>query len=86
LGIILYRTIFGDFPFNVTSELRDSFIAKSYLQKLFIAPERLSEYGYQTQLLLLLQLITRCLSPEESRRPTPYWAYVILNKIFLTFK
>jgi serine/threonine protein kinase len=31
LGIMLYRTLFTDFPFTASADLKESFIEKTYL-------------------------------------------------------
>lgn len=84
--MILYRVLFNDFPFFPTGELKEGYIGREYLSRWMLAPERVEEWGYEGGLLLLLQVVGRCLEVEESRRPTPYWLFVILNKIFLSLK
>lgn len=59
---------------------------RKYLCRWMWAGERVEDWGFEGQMQLLMLLVGRCLDVEESRRPTPYWLFVILNKIFLTLK
>lgn len=40
LGIIMYRIIFGDYPFFSSEELLKCYKDKSYSKKILLAPER----------------------------------------------
>lgn len=40
LGIIMYRIIFGEYPFFPSDDLLKSYKNKSYSKKILLAPER----------------------------------------------
>lgn len=80
-GIILFKTLFGNLPFEPTSKLKLAYKDKSYNQKLFLCIESLNYTWMEAPIILLLSIFIRCKSVDPLARPYPTWLRVLLKLI-----
>jgi len=82
LGMILYRMIFDDYPFFTSSRAKESYIAKDYMKRIFLAPERCEYFGNEQTMLLIYKIFFRCISVEENYRIQPSWMTIFFKLIY----
>jgi len=59
---------------------------KSYMNRIFFAPEQVESLGQKNFMEVLVNIIFKLMSVDENLRPLPVWTHILLKKLFMTLR